>query len=164
MVEINGTLIFQILNFIILIAILGKFGFAPLMNTLDARRERIRNDLEGAEQARKNAEELKAQYEAQLQDARVQAQDIVKQAIAEAERQTQAQLDEVRAEIDRKKEIAERQLAEEREALVKELRSDVVDMSMAVASQLLKQNLDADMNRKLIAECIDKLDKRQVGR
>ncbi len=164
MVEINGTLLFQILNFIILIAILGKFGFAPLMNTLDARRERIRNDLEGAEQARKHAEELKAQYEAQLQDARVQAQDIVKQAIAEAERQTQAQLDAVRAEIDRKKEIAERQLAEEREALVKELRADVVDMSMAVASQLLKQNLDADMNRKLIAECIDKLDKRQVGR
>ena len=58
MVEFNLTLIIQILNFFVLVAIIGKFGFGPLMRTLDARKARIAADLSGAEQARKQAEAL----------------------------------------------------------------------------------------------------------
>ena len=164
MVEINLTLIIQILNFLVLVAILGKFGFKPLLKVLDERKARIAADLDGAAQARTSAENLKAEYEAQLQSARVQAQEIVNKAVREAEQQAQAQLDAVRVQIEQQKALATRQLEEERAELVKELRAEVVDLAMAAASQLIAKNLDADMNRKLIEDCIDKLDKQQVGR
>ncbi|MCI5837549.1 MAG: F0F1 ATP synthase subunit B [Veillonellaceae bacterium] len=164
MVEVNFTLIIQILNFLVLVAILGKFGFAPLMRVLDERKARIKADLDGAQEARQHAEELRREYEAQLQEARAKAQGIVADALKEAEQQAQAQLEAVREQIEQQKALAQRQLAEERDELVRELREDVVEMSTAIAAQLISKNLDADMNRKLINDCIDKLDKQQVGR
>ena len=127
MVEFNFTLIIQILNFFVLVAIIGKFGFGPLMRTLDARKARIAADLSGAEQA-------------------------------------QAQLDTVRTQIEQEKTLATRQLAEEREELVKNLRAEVVELATAIAERLIAKNLDADMNRKLINDCIEKLATKQVGR
>lgn len=163
MVELNFTFFAQILNFFILVWILGKFGFKPILKTMDERKARIASDLDGAEQARISAEALKAEYEAQLQNARAQAQDIVNRAVKEAEKETQAQLEAVRVQIEREKAVAKQQLAEEREQVVKELRAQVADLSIAVASQIISQNLDADLNEKLINDCIEKLDQKQVG-
>ena len=164
MVEFNFTLIIQILNFFVLVAIIGKFGFGPLMRTLDARKARIAADLSGAEQARKQAEALHAEYQAQLESARAQAQEIVNKAVAEAEQQAQAQLDTVRTQIEQEKTLATRQLAEEREELVKNLRAEVVELATAIAERLIAKNLDEDMNRKLINDCIEKSATKQVGR
>lgn len=163
MVELNFTFFAQILNFFILILILGKFGFKPILKTMDERKARIESDLDGAEQARISAEALKAEYEAQLQDARAQAQEIVNRAVKEAEQETQAQLEAVRAQIEHEKAVAKQQLAEEREEVIKELRAEVADISIAVASRVISKNLDTDLNAKLINDCIEKLDKKQVG-
>ncbi len=163
MVELNTTFFIQILNFFVLVFILGKFGFKPILKTMDARSARIQSDLDGAEQARISAEAMKADYEAQLRTARAKAQDIVNQAVKEAEMETQAQLETMRAQIEHEKAVAKQQLAEQREEVVKELRAEVAELSIAVASQVIAKNLDTDLNSKLINDCIDKLDKKQVG-
>ena len=64
MVDFDATFFAQIVNFIILLCILGKFAFKPLMNMLDERSNRIANDLDSAEKTRVEAEELKAKLEA----------------------------------------------------------------------------------------------------
>ena len=66
MVSINATLIAQILNFIVLLWVLAKFAYKPLIKAMDNRRNRIINDLDTAEQTRLDAEALKAQYVEQL--------------------------------------------------------------------------------------------------
>ena len=70
LVEFDATFFAQIINFLILLFILGKFAYKPLMKVLDERRERVANDLEAAEKTRVEAEALKAQYSKQLADAR----------------------------------------------------------------------------------------------
>ena len=80
MVELNGTLLIQIFNFIILCAILGFFCYKPVLKVLDDRKARIKNDLDSAAQSKAAAEELKVSYEAQLKDAQAKAQEIVDKA------------------------------------------------------------------------------------
>ena len=103
MVDVNGTLLIQIINFIVLCAILGHFCYKPVLKVLDARKERIKNDLDAAARSKAVAEELKAGYETQLQEAQAKAQDIVNKAVKEAQVQAQAQIDEAHAAIEKEK-------------------------------------------------------------
>lgn len=157
MVSINGTLIFQFINFFILVAILAKFAYKPLLKVLEERRNKIASDLDAASQARETAAKLQAEYEAQLRNAREEAQAIIDKAVKQADKEAQAQLTAIREQIAREKQIAQAEIANEREAAIREMRNEVVNLSMAVAEKLLKKNLDADINSKLVAACIDQL-------
>ena len=69
MVDLNGTVIAKFLNFFILVAILAKFAYKPICGVMEERKNRIANDLETAEQARTDAEAMKAEYTAQIANA-----------------------------------------------------------------------------------------------
>lgn len=158
MVDINlGTLLFQIVNFFVLVGILAKFAYKPLLKVLEDRRNKIASDLDNAAQARQSAEQMKAEYEAQLSKARSEAQAIVDKAVKQAAKEGQAQLEAIRAQIAREKEVAQAEIANEREAAIRDMRNEVVTLSMAVAEKLLNKNMDSDMNAKLVADCIDQL-------
>ena len=152
MVNLNGTLLFQIINFIVLVVILAKFAYKPLLKTLEERRNKIASDLDEAAKARQEADKLKADYEAQTK-----AQAIVDKAVKQADKEAQAQLDAIRAQIAREKQVAQTEIANEREAAIRDMRKEVVTLSMAVAEKLLQKNMNTDMNAKLVAECINQL-------
>ena len=80
----------------------------------------------------------------------------------EEKRSAQAQLEAIRAQIAREKQIAQTEIANEREAAIREMRKEVVNLSMAVAEKLLKKNIDSDMNAKLVADCIDQIQTQRV--
>ena len=162
MVSINGTLLFQFINFFVLVAILAKFAYKPLLKVLEDRRNKIASDLDNAAKARETAEKMKADYEAQIRDARAAAQAIVDKAVKQADKEAQAQLEAIRAQIAREKQIAQTEIANEREAAIREMRNEVVTLSMAVAEKLLQKNMDPDMNAKLVADCIDQLQTHRV--
>ena len=162
MIDINGTLIIQFLNFFVLVAILAKFAYKPILKTLEDRRLKIESDLNGAQEAREAAEQLKTDYQEQIKNAHAEAQAIVDKAVKQADKEAQAQLASVRAQITREKEIAQAEIANEREAAIREMRNEVVTLSMAVAEKLLKKNIDTDLNSKLVAECIEKFDASQT--
>ena len=152
MIDLNGTLLFQFVNFFILVAILAKFAYKPILKVLEDRRNKIATDISSAEEARATAEKLKADYEAQLQKAHTEAQAIVDKAVKQADKEAQAQLDAIRAQIAREKEIAQAEIVNE-----------VVTLSMAVAEKLLQKNMDTDMNQKLVAECLKSFDKQAAA-
>ena len=104
MVEINGTLLVQFINFFILVAILAKFAFKPLVGVMEARRKKIEGDLANAQATLDSAEATKKEYEAQLANARKEAQAIVEKAAQLAERNTQAQIKELKEQLVREKE------------------------------------------------------------
>lgn len=109
MVDINlGTLLFQIVNFFVLVGILAKFAYKPLLKVLEDRRNKIASDLDNAAQARQSAEQMKAEYEAQLSKARSEAQAIVDKAVKQAAKEGQAQLEAIRAQIAREKKLLRR--------------------------------------------------------
>ena len=164
MISINGTLLFQFLNFFILVAVLAKFAYKPMLKVLEERRNKISSDLNGAEQSRLAAERLKADYEKQLQTARTEAQAIIDKAVKQAEAEGRVQLEAIRQQIAREKEMAHAEMVSEREAAVREMRKEVVSLSMAVAEKLLEKNMNTDMNSKLIKECMERMDAKQLAR
>ena len=93
MVELNGTLLISILNFIILVAVLAHFCYKPMLKVMDDRRNKIRNDLDSAARSSAEAAKLKSDLEAELANAQVAAQGIVDKAVKEAKVQAQAQID-----------------------------------------------------------------------
>ncbi len=163
MVDINMTLVAQVVNFLVLVWLLAKFAYKPLTRMLDERSRRIADDLRKAEEDRLGAERLKSEYQEQLNQARVKAQEIVEKAQRQVEIDTERQLSELRAQIERMKQTAEEEIAREHEKALAQLRSEVVTMSVAAAGRLIAQNMDNELNTKLVVEFIDKLDEEKVG-
>ncbi len=164
MVDLNGTLIIQILNFVILVAILAKFAYKPMLKVLDDRQAHIRNDLDSAASARTDAQDLKEKYEIQLRTAEVKAQDIVNKAVKEAQVQAQEQIDMARVQITKEKDAASKQIAQERETAVAELKSQVAELSCSIASRIMGENMTTASNDRIISDCIAKIDSRKIGK
>lgn len=163
MVELNATLIAQIINFLILVAILRMVAYKPLMKALADRQAKIEESLEIAEREKASAEELKREYLAQLAAARIQAQEIVDKAVKLAEQSKEEILDEARTENARLLKVAQEEIARERDRALSEMRNEVVALSVLAAEKVIARNLDAETNGKLVSEFIEKLDKEKIG-
>lgn len=163
MVELNATLIAQIINFLLLAYILKKFVFGKVLQAMSDRQARIVGNLESADRERSAAEELKREYQEQLAQARTQAQVIVEKATKLAEQAKDDILKEARAEHARLMKEAQEEIARERERAVAELRNEVVSLSIAAAGKIIGQNLDANANAKLVSDFINNLDGQKIG-
>lgn len=157
MVEINGTLLWQIVNFVVLCVILGHFCYKPIFKVLDERKARIQNDLDSAAASAADAEALKKSYEAELQNAQVKAQEIVSKAVKEAQVQANAQIDAAREAIAKEKEAASKQIERERLEALEDLKEQVAVLSCDIASKIISKNMTPDANDRLIADSIAKL-------
>lgn len=164
MVELNGTLLWQIVNFIILCAILGHFCYKPMLKVLDDRKARIQNDLDSAAAASADAKKLKESYEAQLQEAQVKAQEVISKAVKEAQVQAQAQIDAAHVAIEKEKDAASKQIERERNEALEDLKAQVAALSCDIASKIISKNMTPDANDRLISESIAKLGARTAGK
>ncbi len=163
MVDLNGTIIAQFLNFFILVFILAKFAYKPLLKVMGERKARIANDLNQAETARLDAEALKEEYVEQIKSARQEAQEIIEKAVKEAEVSTRAQLLEVREQIAQEKEKARKDIEHERDRAMTSLRSEVISLSVAMAGKVVAKDMDSATNTQLIEDAIAKLDGKTIG-
>ena len=164
MVDLSlGTILAQMLNFFILVWLLARFAYKPLLAIMIERKERIAKDLEAAEQARAEAEKFKADYAAQISNARVEAQQIVEKAIQEAENTTREQLSTAREQIEEEKNRARQDIAIERDRAMNSLRNEVVSLSVAMAGKVVAKDMNSETNTKLIEDAIRQLDSKTIG-
>ena len=163
MVELNGTLLAQIVNFLILVGILTKFAYKPLMQALEDRQKKVAASIDSAEQAQQEAEELKIGYQEKLSQARVQAQAIVEKAEKLAEEAKETILHEARVESARILKTAQEEVARERILALAQLKGEVVALSMAAATKIIEKNIDNEINANLVASFIEKLDAENTG-
>ena len=158
-----GTILAQMLNFFILVWILARFAYKPLVSMMQERKERIAKDLADAETARKEAEQFKADYAAQIANARQEAQQIVEKAVQQAEATTREQLAAAREQIEREKERARQDIVNERDRAMNNLRNEVISLSVAMATKVVAKDMDRETNTKLIEDAIAKLDSKTIG-
>ncbi|EGO64060.1 F0F1 ATP synthase subunit B [Acetonema longum] len=161
--SINPTLIAQIINFLLLLLLLAKVAWKPLIQIIDERKAKIAADIDSAEQNRVAAAELKAEYQKHLAEARVEAQAIVEKAIKLADQTKDEILTAARAEHERLLKSAQEQIVRERQQALHEIRNEVVAISIAAAGKIISQNLNSDVNAKLVDDFIAKLDDKQGG-
>ncbi len=163
MVDLNATLIAQIINFLILVAILTKVAYKPLMQALADRQAKIADSLETAEQEKQAAEKLRQEYLAQLAEARTQAQAIVEKAAKLAEQTKEQMLKEARDESARLLKAAQEEIARERDLAIAELKGEVVTLAVAAASKIVAQNMDDAANARIVEDFITNLDGKKIG-
>lgn len=157
MVSINATLIAQILNFIVLLWVLAKFAYKPLIKAMDDRRNRIINDLDTAEQTRLDAEALKVQYVEQLANARQEATDIVEKANKVAQNLHDDFMEQARAEKDAIMATAKERIEQDKQQALVDIRTQVIALSTQIASKVANQKLNSVEDQKLVADATDKV-------
>lgn len=163
MIDLNATLIAQIINFLLLVVVLTKVAYKPLMKALQDRQERITASIDQADRAKTEAEQLRKEYQEQLARARAEAQTIVEKATRLAEQTKDEIITAARAEHAKLLKEAQDEIARERQRALSELRGEVVTLSMAAAAKIIEKNLDSETNSKLVADFINKLDDKKIG-
>ena len=157
MISINATLIAQILNFIVLLWVLAKFAYKPLIKAMDNRRNRIINDLDTAEQTRLDAEALKAQYVEQMANARQEATEIVDKANKVAQNLHDEFIEQARAEKDAMMATAKERIEQDKKQALVDIRTQVIALSTQIASKVANQKLNSTEDQKLVADATDQV-------
>lgn len=163
MIDLNMTMLAQVLNFLILVVILTKVAYKPLMKALKERQDKIAHSIASAEKDEMKAKQVLTEYQQQLASARIQAQEIVDKAIKLAAEEREVCVAETKAEINRMKKAAQEDIQRERELAVAQLKGEVVALSMAAAAKIIGSSIDESTNERLVGEFIEKLDKEKMG-
>lgn len=153
-----GLFIWTIVTFLVLLALLAKFAWRPLLEALDKRQESIRKSLDDAQRARQELEQIHLESKRILGTARTEAEAIVVATRADAERLREELKQKARAEATNLVKSAERQIQMETARALQQIRQEAVDLSVAIASKLIRKNITKEDNERLIDETISQLD------
>jgi len=153
-----GLYIWTIVTFLVLVGLLARFAWRPLLDALDRRQEAIRKSLDDAKQAKQELERLRTESARILAEARTEADAIISRTRADAGRAAEEMKVKARADAENIVRNAERQIELETSRAVQKIRSEAVDFSIAIASKLLQRNLTREDNERLIGETIKEIE------
>jgi F-type H+-transporting ATPase subunit b len=152
-----GLYIWAIVTFLVLLALLTKFAWKPLLLALEARQHTIEQALDDAEKAKLELERLNRESALIVRQARVEAEQIITMTRADAERLREEMRQKARAEADGIVKTAERQIQLETARAIQQIRHEAADLSVAIASKLIRRNLTKEDNEKLIEDALGQL-------
>ena len=144
-------------SFLLLIFLVKKYAWGNITSVLDERAEKISSDIDGAEEARKKAEELASNREAELAGSRTEAKTIIETAKETAEKSKADILTEAKLEAGRLKEKANQEIAQNKAEALQSVKGDVADLTISLAEKIISQNLDSQAHKALIDQYIDQL-------
>jgi len=156
-----GLFIWTIVTFLVLLALLAKFAWKPLLQALESREETIRKSLDDAQQARQELERLNQESAQMIAKARLEADAIVARSRTDAERLKEDMRQEARVESATIVKNAERQIQLETGRAIEQIRHEAVDLSIAIASKVIGRNLSKDDNERLIEDALKQVEARQ---
>jgi F-type H+-transporting ATPase subunit b len=152
-----STILFVTVSFLVLLLALKKFAWGPVVDMMQAREDKIASDIDNAEKSKIEADKLGKQREMELKQSRTEAQGLIAQAKETAENNAHAILLEAEEHATRIKKQAHEDLRIERERMIDEAKKEVADLSVEIASKILKKELSASTHQELIQSSIEKL-------
>ena len=153
-----GLYIWTILTFLILVGLLAKFAWRPLLQALETRAQSIRQALDDARQAKQELERLHGESAKLLAQARAESAEIISRSRSDAERFREELKEKARAEAAALMRNAERQIELETTRAVQQIRQEAIDISIDIASKLLQRNVSKEDNERLIEETFKQLE------
>lgn len=150
------TLIFSLLIFVILVLLLARFAWKPIMTGLEKRETGIVTSINDAREANEKAQAILAQYEQKLKAAADETAKMIADAKTDAERARDKIVSEAREEAKRQRDRAVTEIAAARDAAVRELAERSVDSAVTLASRLVGKELKADDHARLIEQSLER--------
>ena len=164
LVSIDWTFLAQLIAFALILYVLVRFMYNPVTTAMDTRANTIRTGLAAAEEARRAAQEAQAKTDAQLAEARAQAQEILRQASQTAGGLREQIISEARSEAQKVIERGRVEIGRERQAAVDELRKVTADLALLAATRVVEKSLDTVDNRRLIEQAIAEAGSLSISR
>ncbi|MSD82956.1 F0F1 ATP synthase subunit B [Lactobacillus curvatus] len=155
-----GDSLFVLVVFIILVALVGKFAFGPVSKMMQDRSDKIINDLDNAARSREDAAKLAAQRATELKNSKSEAVEIVNAAKQNGEKQREGMVKLAQEEVQTLKQNAKKDIEQSRLDALNSARDDVAQLSIEIASKLIKKELSVTDQKSLINSYIEGLDKQ----
>ena len=154
-----GLVLFTTIVFLIVLWILGKYAWKPILGTLEERERSIEDSMTRAERALAEAKQIQADNAKARREAEQEAQRIMREARETAEQLRAEEIDKTRSQIRHMQEQAQAEIEREKQGALETLRAEVADLAIQAAEKILAENLDAQRQRRLVNDFIDQLPK-----
>ena len=152
-----GLFIWTIITFLVLLALLAKFAWKPLLQALESRQQSIRKSLDDADRAKMELEKLQQESTRIIQEARINAESIVGQSRSDAEKLREEIKQKAKGEADAILRNAQHQIELQTRQAVQQIRNEVADMAVMIASKVLERNVSKEDNARLIDETLKQI-------
>jgi len=155
--SINWTLLFSVVNFVILLYLLRRLLFKPALEFLDRRREQIASRIQAAQTAESEARELVEVREAELQQARERAEEILAATRRDAESMIDQAKQAAKIDADRILSDGKHRLEQERARMIHDLREAYADIAILGAERVLDREIRIDDHRRLLDQLLEEI-------
>jgi len=147
----NGGLMFwTIVIFVLLLIVLSRFAFKPMLAAVEARERSLQAAIDAARRDRDESARILAEHRSQLEAARNEAQKLIADGRATAEKLRADLLEQTKTQQQEMLDRARRDIETEKNNAIAALRREAVDLAIAGAGKVIERNLDTDANRKLV--------------
>ena len=151
LLDVNpGLIIWTIVTFLILLFILKKVAWKPILSALDQREKDIKDSLEKAEKAKEDAQKILDENQATLAKAEEESKKIIEQSRSYAENLKEQMLKESKEQAKKLVEDAAEEIDRRKDSAFEELKDQVAKIAVNAAEKIMKQNLDAEKNKHIV--------------
>lgn len=157
LVTIDATLLFQVLNTLILFGGLTYILFKPVKAMIEKRQQGIVDQLEDAKTKNENAETLIANYNGKISAVEEEGRKMIHEAAIKAENRGSEIIKDAEKEAELIKNRAEKEIEREKLKAVNELKEDIVSLSLLAASKVLEKDIDQNQHRELITQFLNEV-------
>ena len=154
-----GVIIWTLVTFVFLLLVLAKLAWKPILKSLSDRENFIKDSLDRAENARKEAEKLIAENKANLLKAEEEGQKVIEQSREYAEKLKNQILDESKVQAKKMIDAAALEIQRKNVEAFNKLKEQVADIAVDAAEKIVRENLDKEKQLKLVGKYIDDLSK-----
>ncbi|HCU0917918.1 TPA: F0F1 ATP synthase subunit B [Staphylococcus aureus] len=145
-----GTVIVQVLTFIVLLALLKKFAWGPLKDVMDKRERDINRDIDDAEQAKLNAQKLEEENKQKLKEIQEEVQKILEDAKVQARQQQEQIIHEANVRANGMIETAQSEINSQKERAIADINNQVSELSVLIASKVLRKEISEQDQKALV--------------
>ncbi|WP_079711007.1 F0F1 ATP synthase subunit B [Paraliobacillus ryukyuensis] len=152
-----GTIIFSLLSFALLLLLLKRFAWGPLMNKMEERENYIANELDVAEKNRLEAEKASKEANEKLMQTRQEAQSIIEEARKAGTKQEETIIEAARKAANDIKQQAQADIKQEKEQAIQALQDQVASLSVQIATKVIEKEINAEDQERLISDYMKQL-------
>jgi F-type H+-transporting ATPase subunit b len=146
----------QLVNFGIVLIVLWRFAYKPIVKMLETRQERIESSLKKADEIDERLKKAESEREEILKQARLAAQEIAQKSEMQIEDRRKEMVEKARGEVEKVVAQGKEQIASEKKEMLTEIKKEVVDVVILAAQKVLEESVDREASKKIAEEALKK--------
>jgi F-type H+-transporting ATPase subunit b len=144
----------QLVNFAIVLFVLWKFAYGPILKTLNDRTKKIEKGIKNAEETQKKLQEMTQREKEVLNKARLEAQDIIKKAEDNAKKSAENISVEAKKQTEKMIGDAQKTISQEKTKMISEIKSEIAGLVVSATEKIIGEKLDSSKDKQLIEQAI----------